>query len=250
MSIQFFLGAYWRARRESIEQCTDRLYRMFSGLCSCDETLATWYAKGRSRTQALQNRVHVGNRDDLLRLLDRGRNRRDTDKSVIEELGFDIALWNGAAAGREADVSLCCGLYTPNPNLGNCVALSLPEDLGKLRRSERTADVLAAVVAAWEPDWAGVMSNEAMNARQFDARVPFVDWMLYLSNRLAPQIQHLPQLAVARNVDGLGSIIVVQSEPPNPANPEDVRNIERVEAALRSSGQYGSFDSLPSPSEP
>jgi hypothetical protein len=233
MSIRFFLGAYWRARRESIDRCADRLHQMFSGISTCDVSLATWYELGRSRKQALERRADVGSREYLVSVLDRGRHRRDTDKSVMDELGFGAGLWNGGRKGREAGLMLTCGCFTSNPNLGNCVALRLPEDLGDLRQGERMARLLASIATALEPDWAGVMSTDAMNARRFNARVPFVDWMIYLSKRLAPQIPPLPSPAVVRLVDSVGSIIVVQSEPPAPTSPEDLRNIERVETALR-----------------
>jgi hypothetical protein len=151
----------------------------------------------------------------------------------MQELGFSTGLWNGGGEGKEVGVSLTCGLYwvspTPNAGLGNCVTLDLPEDLG----DERMAAVLTSVVTAWEPEWAGVMSRDAMNARNFNARVPFVDWMVYLSNRLVPQVPLLPSPAIVRQVERLGSIIVVQGEPPNPANSEHLQNIDRVEAALK-----------------
>lgn len=234
MSIQFLLGAYWRARRESIEQCAERLHRMFSELSACDKTLATWHKRGRSRKQALEGWADVGSREYLLSLLDRGRHRRDTDKAVIDDLGFGVGLWNGAATvEKEVGLGITCGLYTSNPNLGNCVTLNLPEDLGDLRQSERMVAVLICVVTAWEPDWAGVMSTDAMNARPFSAQVPFVDWMLYLSNTLVPQVPPLPPPATVRKVERLGSIIVVQTEPPDPADPKHLRNIEQTEAALK-----------------
>lgn len=234
MSIEFLLGAYWRARRESIEQCADRLYRMFAELSACDETLATWYKRGRSRKRALQARADVGSREYLLGLLECGRHRRDSDKTVIDDLGFCIGLWNGAATvDKEVGLGVTCGLYTSNPHLGNCVVLNLPEDLGDLRHAERMAAVLTSVITAWEPDWAGVMSIAAINAGAFDAKVPFVDWMVYLSNRFVPQVPLLPPPVTVRKVEKLGCIIVVQDEPPDHATPEHLRNIEQVAAALK-----------------
>jgi hypothetical protein len=233
MSIRFFLGAYWRDRRESIELCADRLHRMFSELSACDETLAIWYKRGGSRKQALEKRADVGSRDYLLSLLDRGRHRRDTDKTIIDDLGFGIGLWNGAAnVEKEASLGITCGLYTANPNLGNCVAITLPEDLGKLRQSEQMARVLAVIAKAWEPDWAGVMSTDSMNAKGFNAKVPFVDWMLYISDRLLLQIPTVSPPATVQQIERLGSLFVAQSEAPGSQNPNHLRNIEQLQVAL------------------
>lgn len=231
MNTSLFLGAYWSARQESIEGCADRLYRMFSELSSCDQTVATWYELARSRKQALARQVAFGNRDYLLDLLNRGRHRRDSDRTVIEELGFGIGLWNGGDEEKAANISVHCGSYCEQ--VGNSVVLDLPEDLGDLGRPERMAAVLASVVRAWEPDSGGVMSNAAMKAKDYRVAVPFVDWMFYVSYKLARRIPPLAPPARVQEVEGLGSIIVVQDERPDRANPEHVRNIERVEAALR-----------------
>jgi hypothetical protein len=195
--------------------------------------LATWYERGRSRKQSLAKQADVGSQEYLLSLLDRGRRRRDTDKSAMDELGFGTGLWNGGSEGKEVGLMLTCGSYTSNPNLGNCVTLNLPEHLGELGQSKRMAAVLVSVAAAWEPDWAGVMSTDAMNARNFNARVPFVDWMFYLSNRIVPQVPLLSPPAKVQQVERLGCVVVVQGEPTDPANPEHLQNIERVQAALK-----------------
>ena len=226
----YFMGAYWEARQESIDQCADRLLRFFSELTTFDPAVATWYEQARSRKQALARQVAFGNRDYLLDLLNRGRHRRDSDKSVMEDLGFTISFWNGGNKGEEGTMNIHCGSYCEE--VGNSVVLNLPDELGDLRRPERMAAVLASVVKAWKPDSGGVMSDAAMKAKDYKVTVPFVDWMFYASNKLAPNIPPLPQPGRVQIVDGFGSIIVVQDEPPDHANPEHLRNIERVEAAL------------------
>jgi hypothetical protein len=233
MSMSFFLGAYWPARCESIEQCADRLQGCFAGLSICDPVLATWYELGQSRKQALQKRADAGSRDYLIAMLNSGRNRRDIGKTVIEELGFHIGVWNGGADGKESGLGITCGQYSTAPGLGsNCVNLDLPERLGDLERAEHMARVLEVVAESWEPDWAGVMSGAAMDARDFTARKPFVDWMLYLSNGLVFPIPELLRPAKVQHVGKIGSIIVVQPEPPDPANCQHLRNIQQVEKVL------------------
>jgi hypothetical protein len=229
-----FVGIYWGARQESVEHCADRLRRMLSELSTCDQTVATWYEQARSRKQALARQVNLDSREYLLNLLDRGRNRRDWDRTVIEELGFGIGLWNGRDRARAATMSIDCGSYSER--VGNSVVLNLPEDLGDLRRPERMAAVLASVVRAWEPDSGGVMSSAAMEASDYKLQVPFVNWMPYVSKKVAPEFPPMPPPARVQKVDGLGWIIVVQDEPPDVANPEHARNIERVDAALKPTG--------------
>jgi hypothetical protein len=228
----FFVGAYWPSRKESVEQCAERLRKFFVALAATDPVLATWFETGRSRKQALEKPAHIGDQSYLLGLLDRGRNRRDVGRTVIEELGFRVGLWNGGNGENAIELGVKCGLYwtssNPNASLSNYVTLDLPKDLGELKQAERMSTVLAAVARAWEPDWAGVMSKDAMNARAFDARIPFVDWMVYLPRK----IDGLPAPASVTQLEK-GSLIVVQPDPPAVNSTEDQENIRRIENILR-----------------
>jgi hypothetical protein len=78
---------------------------MFSEWSTRDETLAMWYERGRSRKQALEKRADVGSREYLLSLLDRGRHRRDTDKSVMEERRSPISIATGRRGFLEENLS-------------------------------------------------------------------------------------------------------------------------------------------------
>jgi hypothetical protein len=233
---QFFLGAYWPARKESIEQCAGRLRCFFDELVTCDPALANWFEKGRSRKQASERKAAVDNRDYLLELLDKGRHKRNMPGTTIEELGFHIALWNGARAGKEADLSITCGLYwlspSPNASMWNCVTLNFPQDLGDLKRADHMARVIDVVARAWEPDWAGVMSKASMDARGFKAGEPFVDWMVYVSKSLRLNGMKIDAPASILPVDNLGLIVVTQCDAPDPTGPSDLQNVRRVEAAL------------------
>jgi hypothetical protein len=220
---RLFLGAYWSARKESIDECADRLLSFFGDLAKCDDSLIKWYELAGSRQQALERRSHVESREYLIRQLRRGSHSFDS-------LGFTIGLWNGGDESQSVALSVTCGSY--HETLGNCVTLNFPEDLGSLVDFRRMRGVLAVVARTWEPDWAGVASEQAKSGRGFDPCRPFVDWMIYISNALLPKVptfepptstEHLPT----------GTIIVVQDEPPDPCNPLHLESIRRVRDALR-----------------
>lgn len=227
-----FIGAYWPARKESQEQCAERLGTFLRECANCDPVLATWFETGRSRRQAMERPVDIGNRDYLMDLLERGRNRRDVGQTVIEELGFRVVLWNGESGMKAVGLSIKCGLYwtsaTTNAGMGNSVTLDLPEALDELRQADRMSRMLAAIVRAWEPDWAGVMSTDAMNARDFNTKVPFVDWMVYVSRTIGS----VP-LPSSITLLEKGTLIVVQPDPPALNSEADQENIHRIEAAIR-----------------
>jgi hypothetical protein len=227
-----YVGAYWNARKETKYSCADKLSRFLLDLSACDAVFAYWYKLGRSRRQAKQVEIDYTNTDSLIDLLERGRNRKDICKEVIEDLGFHVTLWNGGESQNEVGLSITCGLYSTVPGLGgNCVVIDLPEDLGGLRHADRMANVLATVAKYWEPDWGGVISRRSRNSRSFVPGMPFVDWMFYISNKLAPS-PFVPEPSSIYSVDSIGNLIVIQPEPVESDNPVHMQRVNAVEDAL------------------
>jgi hypothetical protein len=236
LDTEFFMGAYWGPRRESTGRCASRLDAMLSPFAACDPLMSTWFetTKARSFKQALTRPLEVGSPSRLAEVFNRGRAARDSDGSVMDDAGGVVGLWNGGDAGNKATINVICGAYSQW--LGNAAGIELPQALCQPIHVATVARLLAAVAEAWEPDRAVVMSHGATKARAFSAKAPFVDWMLYLSDRLYPQITTLTPPATAQRAAGVGSIIIVQPEPPNPANAAHLGNIRRVETVLAEAG--------------
>jgi hypothetical protein len=223
----FYLGAYWGPRQESIGQCADRLQACLERLRDCDEVFSQWYEKGKSRKDALKKPMDFQAKASLVRILDAGRHRRDLDRSVMDDLGFHVGLWNGGSDSRSASISVSCGSYCDNPNLRNAVVINLPEDFGGLADKDRCVQVLKCVAETWEPDWAGVISETSRNARPFNPAMPFVDWIFYI-NRIGIDRAKLPAAATACEVEGKGTVVIVQDRPIDPASQPDLANANAV----------------------
>jgi len=232
MNPHFFMGAYWPARKESIDQCADRVLEFLESLANCDRVFAKWYELGWTRKQAVERMTPVLSREYILKTLEKGQNRTDVGNEVIEEMGFDIGLWNGSEKTKSVGLHITCGLYWISPNekstLGNAVVLDLPDDLGELQQADHAVKVLAAAVESWEPAWAGIMSLDAMNKRGFNGASPFVDWMVFVTQKIG----QVAAPSVVYEVPNHGSIIVVQPCPPSPDDPGALERIRKVEKAL------------------
>jgi len=222
---KFMLGAYWNARRDGLEECAENARRFFAGLTEIDPLLAQWYERGRSRKDALERKADTLNVQRLEDLLLKGRNRRDIGREVIEELGFKISLWNGAVDEEaEASLRIHCGSY--NERIGNSIVIDLPyQSSGWI---EKATSLLALVVEIWKPRWAGIMSERAMQKRDFDGAQPFVDWMVYVPR----SVKAVPPPGHVEPLNGLGSIVVVQPDPPVGDEPGELSRIRRVESLL------------------
>jgi hypothetical protein len=150
----YFLGAYWGDRKESVEECANRVVECLSAIPKCDEAFSRWYLTGRSRKEALEGEFLV-TREAVKQQLLKGRNRRDVGGEVIENLGFSLNLWNGGKDSQDVRFSIQCGTYAANPNLCNSCLLNLPsEGLPRERvlRVDALLCLMGAVVAGFDPD--------------------------------------------------------------------------------------------------
>ena len=133
MASQCFLGAYWGARPETIEGAAERMRTFFAGLADADPNMRDWFERGGSRGAALKKPAAVRDRDYLLSKLAKGRNRRDDNNEVIEDLGFRLGLWSPAAAGEDTSIDIACGIHFVSRSGGtpikNRVVLDLPQSM-------------------------------------------------------------------------------------------------------------------------
>jgi hypothetical protein len=224
--ISFTLAAYWDARPDSLEECTEDVRRFIAGLAQIDPFLANWYEVGRSRKDALKE-VDAADTQRLRDLLLKGRNRRDIGRQVIEELGFTLSLWSRASNEvAAASIRIHCGCYSKF--IGNNVLIDLPCNSARPKWVENASALLALVAEIWHPKWAGIMSSRAVKERDYNADYPFVDWMVYVPRA----VRAMPLPTRVESLKGLGSIIIVQPDPPVGDNAEELSLIRKVESLL------------------
>ena len=234
MTSRFTLGAYWGDRRESRAECARRTSECLSRLARCDEAFAQWCQKGGSRRQAVEREVQPT--EEVLASLLR-ESRRDVDRSVIEELGYTLGLWNGADEDESASISFSCGGCAGAPDVLNSVVLRLPRGgaaAARLLRVDALVETMDAVVSSWEPDRARVISQEHLELLARRRGRPTVGWLLYLSRRRG-EIPRLP--APARVVPlAAGSVIVLTDDCFSVERPDHLQHARRVEAILDEHG--------------
>jgi hypothetical protein len=175
-----YVGAFWGDRKETASECAERLSSCLLALSEIDPLLGSWRHRGRSKSSA-QRPVDLCSQE-LTELMKKGQNRRDTDGSVMERLGFTFGIWNGQepGIGLRGSVGASHGI----PGLMNRVIVDLPtidSEVERLYHSEVALRILSAVVEAWEPDWATWTSHSLRDAQKGELRVPVIGWMTYLS---------------------------------------------------------------------
>jgi len=223
---KFMLGAYWDARPAEVSECAEKATRFFRRLSEIDPLLAHWYERSRSRKEALRRKIDCLDVEKVQELFLKGRNRTDVRREVIDELGFKLGLWNGAENGLEASLAVHCGCY--NDRVGNNVIIDLPHSSESPAWVDNAVSLLALVAEIWQPEWAGIMSKQAMRDRDFDGDRPFADWLVYVP-RAIPSVPSPARFEVLNN---LGSIIVLHPHPPTGDELDRQPYIREVESIL------------------
>lgn len=179
------VGVYWKARRESAQECTIRLIRFFAELASEFPALANWYEKIEDGS-TVEPISQLGEKD-LLSLVAAGSNRRDIGREPIADLGFNIGLRTQGTGGVDSSLSITCGLFSPNPGLGNAVVVKLPIDLQSVSLDTPTSQkrLLLLLVKTWDAEWGAAYSSRSNVFKQRKSNAPFLDNILWLKNGIA-----------------------------------------------------------------
>ncbi|WP_414633033.1 Imm52 family immunity protein [Brevundimonas sp. UBA7664] len=159
------VGVYWGVRAELLERAAARLHDHFGALSSTSEHLTHWYLRA-SRKPKIPTPVDTASADALATLLAQGVNRRDTDKTVIAELGWGIGLWNGSSGPIEASTSILCNCTSPR--VTNSALVEVSADGIEPLSVQRAEELLKRLVDIWEPD-EGIVSRSiwlAVEGRQ------------------------------------------------------------------------------------
>lgn len=210
MTVSPYIGAYWGPRQETLDACTDRAVKFLEGLSSTHSALSTWYQLGIMQTDAPQQPA-VPERGVVSTLLESGRNRRESDRSVIEELGYSINLWNGQDPSVALNIG--CGRYHRSEYVKNAVIIDLPrldEGLADLASLEKARAMMHLLVECWDPDWATWTSSELRKEQRVVPGRPVLGWMTYLSSLQDPQ----PSLLARSTLEplGAGTLIIAANE--------------------------------------
>lgn len=162
-----FLGAYWKARKETRTECATRLSSYLRAIGSVEPTLQGWFQKA-SRRQAANKAadLSVEGIQGLLKT-----NNRDVGGDPIVELGFNLSLWSGGNVSFSATV----GAFSPF--IENSVVLSFRGD-GPVDR-EMWRRLIEKAVDAFDPDTAVVTNHDYVAAHGDGAPDEARGWFTY-----------------------------------------------------------------------
>lgn len=175
------VGAYWGDRRESLDQCAEKLTACFEEFARIDPLVASWFRKGSTKAKS---KTPIGtDLHDVRHLLERGRNRTDFGGVVIEELGYHVGVWNGNRV--EIGLSATLGAFPKNWRINNRFGINLPplnEESARLYQPAVARRLFEVVVEIFEPEWSTWVTPSLRKVQDSPPNVPDIGWMTYLSD--------------------------------------------------------------------
>jgi hypothetical protein len=204
MDESHYVGAYWLARPESVEECARRAEAFFRLLAPCDPLLSRWFRKGWTLEEALQNHFEPS-MEAFVRIFSQ-------KKEEYPPGGVRLGVWNGDV-NDAVSASVDCGeasVWVPNSSLVRLPAEGPAAE--RLFQVSTLCQILRAMVLAWEPEW-GVATSGSHRDRVSDSGSAgtFVGWVTYFSHRRGP-IPALPPPVRVEPVEDKGSLIILTPE--------------------------------------
>ena len=175
---------------------------------------------------------HQSSKSNLERFFAAGVNRRDTDHTIIQELGFQIGLANSSERGP-LTLRIHCGSYSERVSNSCVFGTSLgdgpPESLLTV---PKCLQVLPSMIECFDVSRALVSCHELNEKIEFPLGAPHVGWVSFLSSEFRRMPDFKPPTRIV-SVEGKGNIIVLTDERFDSERPDHLAIAKDVVAALR-----------------
>jgi len=216
----YYAAAYWGCRRETADECARRAESFFRLLSRCEPIYSRWFEKAPTRKKALQLQFEPTH-ETFLKFFSK--------KKYQGVEGFHFGAWTGHEQGLGGMISLTCGSCAES--FCNVCLVYLPTEepvMGRVLGAPVLAEVLRALVLAWEPDDGGVFSDAYQELSHEPVGSPRIGWLMYLSRRRG-EVPPLPEPVRVEPVEDKGSLIILTPERFTVHNPAHVALADEVQ---------------------
>lgn len=230
------IGVQWQGyRKESPDECAARTLKLLTGLRQLDPCFNIFEKSIRRRGKIVDEPLLL-ELDELSKLFAKGVNRRDTDRSIIQELGFSLYATTPGEGG--AWLRIHCGVYDSPSNRSSCwlmLSAKNPET-PRLSTEPMLLAILQQMVEAFAPDFGNAspyIGWEEVNGYPLKERP--IGWIMYFSREWAT-VPPLPAPVRIDRFEDKGTFIILTPERLDISNPAHIELGRTVKKLLSKAG--------------
>jgi hypothetical protein len=145
---KYMVHVGWPKRPIPLDQRAQRLCRSFELLHGALGQDIVWKTHYKGLTITMNGAPVDPN--SCLRMVTRGQNRHETNKSVIEELGSSAFVYGKLADGSEIEFITCSGLTVPVDGLSNFARIFVKPTSAESRTMDMKVRIRDALFIAWD----------------------------------------------------------------------------------------------------
>ncbi len=175
----FHIGAYWKNRKEFLENIISPALKTLKGLSDLDEQFLTLYELGNSRKQALENEVSLTS-EIIKKLYQEGVKKNDIDQDGYNKIGYNFSVWTGHEDGKSSKISFRAG--SSSERVSNVCLIKLPYEgtaKDRLLQLSKVKEIMKLIIQNWNPDTMILKSGKLSDAL---GTVNEVGWVTYTKN--------------------------------------------------------------------
>lgn len=182
----FYIGAYWEARKESLEASTNRTLSYFQRIISLHPIFNTLYEPGWSKKKALEKPIEF-NITYFQKKLVKGLKKGEIDADGFCILGFNFSCWSEKSDGVSWFMHVSTGSYSPYLTNSNVISFSSLKEDDKVLTLNLFIKIMEVMINSWEPEYCILGSS---NLRDFLDVGNQVGWATY--NKNIKNVEDLP----------------------------------------------------------
>lgn len=215
----FYIGSYWRNRKENLETVITKSIEFLEKLEEIDPLFMKWYVRGMSKQNATKDRI-ILEYEYVENLINKRIKKGDLDNDGFCEIGFRLGGWSGHSNGEAADFSITSGGFSKF--LLNTCILNLPykeEVVLELLKFDKLKKLLRIFIETWKPDWAVVQSNKLMNLLDLSNKIGLITY--FDKKFMVPEFNEPIRV---EQIKDYGKIIYINK----PLDPDNLKTIELI----------------------
>jgi len=184
----FYIGAYWSARAESLDNAANKSLEILLRITVIDEQFKTFYEKAISRKKALEKTVSL-DYEVIKSLYLKGTKKNEIDSLGYAKMGFMLRLWTGQSDGESSGISFSIG--TNSTRFKNSCVITFPyegsrkDDLLQLNKAKLIIGLLCEIC---DPDYAVLNSDKLSSELCTMNEIGWITYKKQLTKK--PKVSH------------------------------------------------------------